>query len=56
MIGRLIVRAFYCAVPASIAGVAAGVTNLPAGVIAFACFFAFGWEVTTPRPDRGERP
>lgn len=49
-------RIFFCALPALAAGVLVGVWMHPlAGVFACAVMFGHGWQVTTPRPERGER-
>lgn len=50
------VRIFYCAAPALAIGALVGMGMHPAaGVVAFAIAFAHGWQVTAPRPERGER-
>lgn len=49
-------RIFFCALPALAAGVLVGVWMHPlAGVFACAVMFGHGWQVTTPRRERGER-
>lgn len=47
-------RFMFCAIPAAIVAIVFGLLHWSLGLIAFACMFGFGWDVTTARPERGE--
>lgn len=49
-------RIIFCAWPALLIGVLIGMGtwSKAAGALAFAVLFGLGWDVTRPRPERGE--
>lgn len=47
-------RAFFVGLPAVLIATPFGLVNSVVGAIVFAAVAGLGWQVTTPRPERGE--
>ncbi len=54
MTKKLLVRVIFCAYPAFLIGLFLSIIDMGIGVIFFIAIFGLGWQVTSPKLERGE--
>jgi phosphate/sulfate permease len=54
MMSKLLIRIMFCLIPAFAVGFPVGLFHVVLGLIFGIGIFCLGWQVTAPKPDRGE--